>query len=149
MYLHSNFLSINTLKNGPQKLIIIGPDPFISQSSPDHSPKPRIDFSYYEISRPDICSLICDLDLSSFRCHLEEPKFLWINKKWPIENNMKKNYFKFAIKIKFLTFVKYRSCWCKTKNLSTNYIDTTIIWSVQFKNHGIEIIFRIDFFSTC
>jgi hypothetical protein len=31
-------LSIKTLKNGPQKLLIIGPDPFISQSSPDHSP---------------------------------------------------------------------------------------------------------------
>ena len=55
-----NFLSIKTLKNGPQKLLIIGPDPFISQSSPDHSPQPRIDFSYYEISGPDICSLICD-----------------------------------------------------------------------------------------
>ena len=54
-----NFLSIKTLKNEPQKLLIIGPDPFISQSSPDqdHSPQPRIDFSYYEISGPDICSL--------------------------------------------------------------------------------------------
>jgi hypothetical protein len=39
-------------------LLIIGPDPFISQSSPDHSPQPIIDFSYYEISGPDICSLI-------------------------------------------------------------------------------------------
>ena len=45
-------MSIKTLKNGPQKLLIIGPDPFISQSSPDHSPQPRIDFSYYEISGP-------------------------------------------------------------------------------------------------
>ena len=42
-------------------MLIIGPDPFISQSSPDHSPQPRINFSYYEISGPDICSLICDL----------------------------------------------------------------------------------------
>ena len=48
-----------TWKNRPQKLLIIGPDPFISQSSPDHSPQPRIDFSYYEISGPNICSLIC------------------------------------------------------------------------------------------
>ena len=39
-------------------MLIIGPDPFISQSSPDHSPQTRIDFSYYEISGPDICSLI-------------------------------------------------------------------------------------------
>ena len=40
-------------------MLIIGPTPFFSQSSPDHSPQPRIDFSYYEISGPDICSLIC------------------------------------------------------------------------------------------
>ena len=53
------FLTPKKWKNGPQKLLIIGPDPFISQSSPDHSPQPRIDFSYYEISGPDICSLIC------------------------------------------------------------------------------------------
>ena len=32
-------MSIKTLKNGPQKLLIIGPNPFISQSSPDHSPE--------------------------------------------------------------------------------------------------------------
>ena len=30
---------MKTLKNRPQKLLIIGPDPFISQSSPDHSPE--------------------------------------------------------------------------------------------------------------
>ena len=48
------------VKKGPQKLLIIGPDPFISQSSPDHSSQPRIDFSYYAILGPDICSLICD-----------------------------------------------------------------------------------------
>ena len=35
------------------------PNPFFSQSSPDHNPQPKIDFSYYEISGPDICSLIC------------------------------------------------------------------------------------------
>ena len=29
----------------------------------DHSPKPRIDISYYEISGPDICSLICGYEL--------------------------------------------------------------------------------------
>ena len=40
-------------------MLIIRQDPFISQSSPGHSPQPRIDFSYYEISGPDICSLIC------------------------------------------------------------------------------------------
>ena len=46
-------------KNGPQKLLIIGPDPFIPQSSPGHSPQPKIDSPYHEISGPDICSLIC------------------------------------------------------------------------------------------
>ena len=37
---------------------------FISQSSQDHSPQPKIDFSYYEISGQDICSLICGYHLS-------------------------------------------------------------------------------------
>ena len=60
-----NFLTPKKWKNGPQKLLIIGPDPFVSQSSPDHSPQPRIDFSYYEISGPDIFSLICGTDPSS------------------------------------------------------------------------------------
>jgi hypothetical protein len=58
-YFQIIFFSIKTLKNRPKKLLIIGPNPYISQSSPDHSPQPRIDFSYYEISGPDICSLIC------------------------------------------------------------------------------------------
>ena len=58
-----NFLSIKTFKNWPQELLIIRQDPFISLSSPDHSPQLRIDFSYYEISWPDICSLICDQDV--------------------------------------------------------------------------------------
>ena len=39
---------------------MIGPNPFISQSSPvQPRPQPRIDFSYYEISGPDICSYLC------------------------------------------------------------------------------------------
>ena len=59
------FLTPKKWKNGPQKLLIIGPDPFILQSRPDHSPLPRIDFSYYEISGPDICSLICELSQSA------------------------------------------------------------------------------------
>ena len=55
------FLTPKKWRNGPKKLLIIGPDPFISHSSPDYSPQSRIDFSCYEISGPDICSLICDL----------------------------------------------------------------------------------------
>ena len=54
IFVHKNF------KNRPQKLLIIGPNPFTSQSSSDYSPQPRIGFSYHEISGPDICSLICD-----------------------------------------------------------------------------------------
>ena len=34
---------MKTLKNNPQKLLIIGPNLFFN--SPDHSQKPRIDFS--------------------------------------------------------------------------------------------------------
>jgi hypothetical protein len=68
IYIHYRplIMSIKTLKNGPQKLLIIGPNPFISQSSPDHRPQPRIDFSCYEISGPDICSLICDWTCGRF-----------------------------------------------------------------------------------
>ena len=46
-------------------MLIIGQDPFFPRSSPDHSPQPRIDFPYYEISGPDICSLICDAPFPS------------------------------------------------------------------------------------
>ena len=35
----------------------IGPDPIISQPSPNHSPQPRIDSSYLEVSGLDICGL--------------------------------------------------------------------------------------------
>ena len=31
-------------KNRPQKLFIMGPDPFFPQSSPGHSPQPKIDY---------------------------------------------------------------------------------------------------------
>ena len=57
IFVHKNFK-----KTGPQKLLIIVPNPYLSQSIPDHSPQPRIDFSYYEISEQDICSLICAND---------------------------------------------------------------------------------------
>ena len=38
------------------------PRPFFPLSSPGHSPQPKIDFPYYEISGPDICSLICEME---------------------------------------------------------------------------------------
>ena len=56
-----NFLLIKTLKNGPQKLLIIDPNLFFSQSSPAHSPHPRIDFSYYKYVPRHICLLICEM----------------------------------------------------------------------------------------
>ena len=58
-------------KKRPQKLLIISPDPYISQSSPDHSPQPRIDFPFYEISGPDICSLtyLCPALMDTFVVH--------------------------------------------------------------------------------
>ena len=53
------FLTPKKWKNGPKKMLIINPDPFFPKSSPGHSPQPKIDFPYYEISGPDICSIIC------------------------------------------------------------------------------------------
>ena len=55
---------MKTLKNGPQKLLIIGPNLFFSQSSPAHSPKPKIDFIYYKYVPRRICLLICGEKMS-------------------------------------------------------------------------------------
>ena len=49
-------LAMKNWKNRQIKLLVIGPDPFI--------PQPKIDFPYYEISGPDICSLICNFSAS-------------------------------------------------------------------------------------
>ena len=51
---------MKTLKNGSQKLLIISPNLF-PQSSPDHSPQPRIDISYYKHVPRLIRLLICAL----------------------------------------------------------------------------------------
>ena len=40
-------------------MLIIGQDPFITQTSQGHSPQSKIDFPYHKILGPDICSLIC------------------------------------------------------------------------------------------
>ena len=47
-------------KNRQKKLLIIGPNPLILQSSPGHSPQLKIDFPYYGISGTDICCRICN-----------------------------------------------------------------------------------------
>ena len=62
------FLTHKTWKNHPKKLLIIGPDPFFPQSSIGHSPQSKIDSPYHEISRPDICSLICDCTVHFYYC---------------------------------------------------------------------------------
>ena len=41
-----NFLPMKSWKNHPKKLLRISPDPFFPQSSPGHSPQPKIDFPY-------------------------------------------------------------------------------------------------------
>ena len=43
-------------------MLIIGQDPFITQTSQGHSPQSKIDFPYHKILGPDICSLICIYD---------------------------------------------------------------------------------------
>ena len=58
-YIFLNFLPMKNWKSHPKKLLRIGPDPFFPRSSPGHSPQPKIDIPYQEISGPDICSLIC------------------------------------------------------------------------------------------
>ena len=54
------FLPMKNWKNHPKKLLRIGPDHFFPLTSQGHSPQPKIDFPYHEISGPDICCLICD-----------------------------------------------------------------------------------------
>jgi hypothetical protein len=55
------FLPMKTLKNWPQKLLIIGPNLFFhSPAQPTaHNPQPRIDFLYYKYVPRHICLLIC------------------------------------------------------------------------------------------
>jgi hypothetical protein len=53
------FFDPEKVKKQASKIAHNWPNPFFSQFSPDHSPQPRIEFSYYEISGPDSCSLIC------------------------------------------------------------------------------------------
>ena len=95
-------MSITTLKkNWPQKLLIISPNPFISQPSPDHSPQPSIDFSYYEISGPDICSLICALNLTIIPYLISSSDLIlhlfcfsdWTTSKWIVKYPMCGTFF--------------------------------------------------------
>jgi hypothetical protein len=57
------FFDPEKVKKPPSKVAHNRPKPFFPLASPDHSPQPRIDFSYYEILGPDICSLICELEM--------------------------------------------------------------------------------------
>ena len=54
LFIHENF------KKMASKVAHNRPKPFFSQSSPAHSPHPKIDFSYYEYVQRLICLLFCD-----------------------------------------------------------------------------------------
>ena len=57
------FLPMKTLKIRPQKLLIIGQNPFFHSPAQAHSLQPKIDFSYYEYVPRHICLLICAFDV--------------------------------------------------------------------------------------
>ena len=57
--LKKKFFDPEKVKKRASKVAHNRPRPFFPTVQP--RPQPRIDFSYYEISGPDICSLICDL----------------------------------------------------------------------------------------
>ena len=52
------FLTPKKWKNRPKKLLIIGPDPFLRQSSPGHSPQPRSSFPFYKRPNPNVSLLV-------------------------------------------------------------------------------------------
>ena len=55
-----NFLTPKKWKNRPKKLLIIGPDPFLRQSSPGHSPQPRSSFPFYKKSNAILSLLLSE-----------------------------------------------------------------------------------------
>ena len=68
------FFFSKTWKKPPSKIAHNWPRPFYFtvQPIPDHSPHPRIDFSYHEISEQDICTLICGHYLLYLMVHKHE-----------------------------------------------------------------------------
>ena len=56
-----NSLPMKTLKNWPQKLLVIGPNLFFTVQL---SPQPRLDFLYYRLVPSLICLLICAISPS-------------------------------------------------------------------------------------
>ena len=106
------FLTSKRWKNGPQKLLIIGPGPFIPQSSPYHSPQPKIDFPYHEISGPDICSLICD----------SNPRHMWSIKnkesqKSELACNMSSRFWLWAIGSRDLCQAEIETIVCQAEQI--------------------------------
>ena len=59
-------------KNHPKKLLRIGPDHFFPLTSQGHSPQPKIDIPYHELSGSDICSIISDLEARKVISHQKE-----------------------------------------------------------------------------
>jgi hypothetical protein len=70
MFSKKNLFAHKKLKKTPSKVAHNQPKPFISQSSPAHSPQPRIDFSNHKISGTSICSLICAVGILRYINHI-------------------------------------------------------------------------------
>ena len=64
---------MKTLKNGPQKLLIIGQNLFFSQSSPANSPQPKIDF-FHIINMSQDASVSLSV-LSPYRLYMQIVEF--------------------------------------------------------------------------
>ena len=67
-FVHKNF------KKQTSKVAHYRPRPFYFTVKP--RPQPRIDFSYYEISGPDICTLICAGTYNSTNEQIEKERYL-------------------------------------------------------------------------
>ena len=72
------FLTPKTWKNRPKKLLIIGPDPFISQSSPDHSPQPTPQnwfFILWNLGTRHLFSYLCRAEQRQSNVRMQQKKF--------------------------------------------------------------------------
>ena len=58
---------------------------YLRKTSQGHSPQPKIDFPYHEISGPDICSLICDSNRRNQNCRQKMSHLAWTDSKIKIE----------------------------------------------------------------
>ena len=74
-------------KNRPKKLLIIGPDPFLRQSSPGHSPQPRSSFPFYKKSNAILSLLLSGVTLLALKLDIGTIlTSVW--KKFSLNNNV-------------------------------------------------------------